>query len=243
MQTESVYTPHVQYPRQCRSKQEIHDAKCKAIMEKILTIIPKDASENSSDQLMRYVKRLVDNGIYSEEANLLTRDISSIRLKKVRKNKSKRVVLSEHVSSIAKGQSTEKLPDPGSFVLDCSISPSRFSHSLCDLGSSINLMPKSVAQRLCMTKYSSTWITLLFAECSKRVPEGILEDVPMKVSKWLVPANFVVLEYDEEPRDPLILGWAFLATAGVRIDVKKGKISLNIGDLEMKFGMDGLEFT
>ena len=134
MQTESVYTPHVPYPRHCRSKQEIHDAKCKAIMEKILTTIPKDASENSSTQLMRYVKRLVDNGIISEEANLLTRDFSSIRLKKVRKNKSKRMVLFEHVSSIAKGQSTEKLPDPGNFVLDCSISPSRFSHSLCDLG-------------------------------------------------------------------------------------------------------------
>ena len=67
-------------------------------------------------------------------------------------------------------------------------------------------MPKSVAERLCMTNYSSTRITLLFAERSKRVPEGILEDVPMKVGKCLIPADFVVLEYDEEPRDPLILG-------------------------------------
>ncbi|OAP19409.1 hypothetical protein AXX17_AT1G38990 [Arabidopsis thaliana] len=42
MQPESIYTPHVLYPRKGRSKQEIHDAKCKAIMEKIITSFPKD---------------------------------------------------------------------------------------------------------------------------------------------------------------------------------------------------------
>ena len=133
---------------------------CRSCMM-ILATIPKDASENSSAQLTRYDKRLVDIGISSEEANLLTRDINFILLKKVRKDKPKRVVLSEYVSSIAKGQSTKKLPNPGSFVLDCSISTSRFIHSLCDLGSSINLMPKSVAERLGMTNYKPTRIAPL----------------------------------------------------------------------------------
>jgi len=51
-----------------------------------------------------------------------------------------------------------------------------------------------------------------------------------------VPTDFVVLEMDEEPRDPLILGRPFLATAGATIDVKKGKINLNIGkELKMTF--------
>jgi len=59
MQPEFVYTPHVPYPRKRRSKQEIHAAKCIAIMEKILTSLPKDASETSSTPLNRYVKRLV----------------------------------------------------------------------------------------------------------------------------------------------------------------------------------------
>ena len=53
----------------------------------------------------------------------------------------------------------------------------------------------------------------------------------------------MVLEYDKEPKDPIILGRALLATADARIDVKKGKISLNVCDLEMEFGMDGSEFT
>jgi len=59
MQPEFVYTPHVPYTRKRRSKQEIHAAKCIAIMEKILTSLPKDASETSSTPLNRYVKRLV----------------------------------------------------------------------------------------------------------------------------------------------------------------------------------------
>jgi len=104
-------------------------------------------------------------------------------------------------------------------------------------------MPKSVAERLGMTNYRPTRITLPFKDRSKRIPEGILEDVPIKVGNSLIPVDFVVLDYDKEPKDPLILGRAFLATAGTRIDVKRCRISLKVCDLEMEFGMDGSEFT
>jgi len=147
MQPESVYTPSVPYPRRRRSKQEIHAAKCTTIMEKILHTLPKDASETSSTSLNRYVKRLVDKGISSNEAKLITRDISAIMLTKAKKEKAQRVDIAEYIRTITPGQTTEKLPDPGSFVLDCSISTSRFSLSLCDLGSSINLMPLNLLLR------------------------------------------------------------------------------------------------
>ena len=164
-------------------------------------------------------------------------------LPNAKKEKAQRVDIAEYIRTITPGQTTEKLPDPGSFVLDCSISTSRFSRSLCDLGSSINLMPKSVAERLGMTHYMPTRITLLFADRSKRIPEGILEDVPVKVGNSIIPADFVVLDYEKEPKDPLILGRAFLATTGARFDVKKERISLKVCDLEMEFGMDGSELT
>jgi len=138
-------------------------------MEKILHTLPKDASETSSASLNKYVKRVVDN-----EAKLLTRDISAIMLLKAKKEKAQGVEITEYIRTITLGQTTKKLQDQGSFVLDCSISTSRFSRSLCDLGSSINLMPKSVAERLGMTNYRPTRITPLFADRSKRIPEGIL---------------------------------------------------------------------
>jgi len=104
-------------------------------------------------------------------------------------------------------------------------------------------MPKFVAESLGMTHYRPTRITLLFADLSKRIPEGILEDVPVKVGNSIIPADFVVLDYEKEPKDPLILGRAFLATAGARFDVKRGRISVKVCDLEMEFGMDGSELT
>jgi len=102
-------------------------------------------------------------------------------------------------------------------------------------------MPKYVAERLGMTNYRPTRITLLFADRSKRIPEGILEDVPVKVGNSVIPTDFVVLDYEKEPKDPLILGRLFLATAGARFDVKRGRISLKVCDLEIEFGMDGSE--
>ena len=104
-------------------------------------------------------------------------------------------------------------------------------------------MPKFVSERLGMTNYRPTRITLLFVDRSKRFPEGILEDVLVKVGNSISPADFVVLDYEKEPKDPLILGRAFLATAGSRFDAKRGRISLKVWDLEMEFGMDGSELT
>ncbi|KAG7559399.1 Retrotransposon gag domain [Arabidopsis thaliana x Arabidopsis arenosa] len=65
---------------------------------------------------------------------------------------------------------------------------------------------------------------------SVRVPHGMLEDLPVKIGRVEIPTDFVVLEMDEEPKDPLILGRPFLATAGALIDVRRGKIDLNLGD-------------
>ncbi|KAL1221233.1 hypothetical protein V5N11_022217 [Cardamine amara subsp. amara] len=73
-----------------------------------------------------------------------------------------------------------------------------------------------------------------------RIPDGVLEDVPVKIGGCLIPTDFVVLTYEEEPKDPLILGRPFLATAGAMIDVKNGPIGLNVGDLVMNFEMNKL---
>ncbi|KAG7568009.1 Ribonuclease H-like superfamily [Arabidopsis thaliana x Arabidopsis arenosa] len=187
--TTPVYTPPVRFPKKRRSKEEFQDARCKAIMEKILTTIPTVNPETSSPPLERYVKRLVNNA---------------------KKERKKKVVVSEHITSIIRSRMPEKIPDPGSIVLDCSISTGWFRKSLCDFGSNINLMPHSVVVRLGMTAYRPTQITLLLADRSKRIPEGILQDVPVKI-----------------------------ATAGAKIDVKKGHISLDVCDVQMKFDMKG----
>ncbi|KAG7564180.1 Retrotransposon gag domain [Arabidopsis suecica] len=133
----------------------------------------------------------------------------------------------------------KKLGDPGSFTLPCSIGPLAFSNCLCDLGGFISLMPLSVAKRLGFSEYKSFNNSLILADGSVRQPHGILEDLPIKIGNVEIPTDFLVLEMDEDPVNPLILGRPFLATAGAIIDVKKGTIDLNLGkDFKMEFDSD-----
>ena len=69
-------------------------------------------------------------------------------------------------------------------------------------------------------------------------PVGIIEDIQVLVGNTLVPADFVVLELEEESKDPLILGRPFLCTVGAIIDVRQGKIDLHLGDIVMRFEMN-----
>ncbi|KAG7536924.1 Ribonuclease H-like superfamily [Arabidopsis suecica] len=141
------------------------------------------------------------------------------------------VVLSHECSAIIQKKIIpKKLGDPGSFTLPCSLGPLFFNKCLCDLGASVSLMPLSVARRLGFNKYKSCQIQLILADRSVRVPHGMLEDLPVKIGRVEIPTDFVVLEMDEEPKDPLILGRPFLATDGALIDVRRGKIDLNLGD-------------
>ncbi|KAG7556870.1 Retrotransposon gag domain [Arabidopsis suecica] len=132
----------------------------------------------------------------------------------------------------------KKLGDPGSFTLPCSLGTLAFSNCLCDLGAFKSLMPLSVAKRLGFSKYKPCNISLILADESIRFPHGLLEDLPIKIGNAEIPTDFIVLEMDE-PKDPLILGRPFLATAGAVIDVKNGKIDLNLGnDFKMKFDIN-----
>ncbi|XP_023633341.1 uncharacterized protein LOC111828974 [Capsella rubella] len=214
-------------------------------MEKVINEIHLDHADRDSPMLKRCVKRMVLNDVSPEEGALLARDMGAIFLKqtlqsKKEKKKKKKVFVSEKVSAMIQSKIPEKLPDLGSFVLDCSIFTERFPHSLCDLGSGINLIPYSVAVRLGLTDFKPTRISLILADRSKRIPEGLLEDVLIRIGECIIPTDFVVLKYSEEPQDPLILGRSFLATAGALIDVQKGTIGLHVGDLVMNFDMDKL---
>ncbi|KAG7572534.1 Retrotransposon gag domain [Arabidopsis suecica] len=132
----------------------------------------------------------------------------------------------------------KKLDDPGSFTLPCALGPLSFGHCLFDLGASVCLMPLSVAKRLGFTRYKDCRISLVLADHSIRTPVGLLEDLPMMIGHFEIPTDFVVLEMDEEPKDPLILGRPFLRTAGAMIDVRRGRINLNLGKEVLTFDIN-----
>ncbi|GJY44901.1 reverse transcriptase domain-containing protein [Tanacetum coccineum] len=107
--------------------------------------------------------------------------------------------------------------------------------SLADLGASINLMPLSVWKKLSLPELTSTRMTLELADRSITRPKGVAEDVFVKVEKFHYPADFVVVDYDADPRVPLILGRPFLRTARALIDVYGEEITLRFNDEAITF--------
>ncbi|XP_073024298.1 uncharacterized protein [Primulina eburnea] len=131
----------------------------------------------------------------------------------------------------------KKLKDPGSFSIPCTIGTSNFSKALCDLGASINLMPYSCFEKLKIGEVKPTTISLQLADRSIKYPRGVVEDVLVKVDKFIFPVDFVVLDMEEDREIPLILGRPFLATGKALIDVQKGELVLRLNDESVVFNV------
>ena len=69
-------------------------------------------------------------------------------------------------------------------------------------------------------------------------PEGVLEDVMVKVGKFIFPVDFVVMKMEEDNQVPPLLGRPFLATRATLIDVKKGEMTLRVGNEVVHFNLD-----
>ena len=131
-----------------------------------------------------------------------------------------------------------KMKDPDSFTIPCSIRKYEFKKALCESGASINLMPLSVVQRLSLGEHIPTAITLQMADRSMARPEGVLENVLVKVGKFIFPVDFVIMKMEEDTQVPILLGRPFLATGVALIDVQKGELTLRVGDEAVHFNLN-----
>ncbi|GJZ52893.1 reverse transcriptase domain-containing protein [Tanacetum coccineum] len=146
------------------------------------------------------------------------------------------VKLSEECSVIIQMSLPQK-GDPGSFTLPCLIGTLEVKNALTDLGASINLMPHSLFRRLGISKLKPTKMSIQLADRSIKYPIGVCENLLVKVSKFIFIVDFVVLEIDEDELVVIILGWPFLATTRVIIDVYEGKLSLRVGSETVTFNI------
>ncbi|XP_063936277.1 uncharacterized protein LOC135147287 [Daucus carota subsp. sativus] len=148
------------------------------------------------------------------------------------------ISLNEECSAVIQRKIPPKLKDPGSFSLPCTIGQVGVKRALCDLGASVSLMPYSIYKRLGLGELKKTRISLQLADRTIKYPLGVLEDVLVNVDKFVIPCDFVILEMNEDVEIPIILGRPFLATAGASIDVKAGKLALNVGEEKVEFDLD-----
>ncbi|XP_075099283.1 uncharacterized protein LOC107793247 [Nicotiana tabacum] len=142
------------------------------------------------------------------------------------------VTLTQTCSAVVTRPIAEKLSNPGSFTIPCTIGNFAFAKALCDLGASINLMPLAIYKRLGIGRARPTSMLLQLADRTVKRPFGILDDVLIQVGKFVFPADFVILDCKVDEDIPIILGRPFLATRRALIDCETGELKMRLNDEE-----------
>nr|GFA05774.1 reverse transcriptase domain-containing protein [Tanacetum cinerariifolium] len=149
-----------------------------------------------------------------------------------------KVLLNENCSAMLLKKLPEKLRDPSKFLILYDFLGIDVCHALADLGASINLMPLSIWKKLSLLELTPTRMTLELVDRSITRPKGVTEDVFFKVGKFHFPTDFVVVDFEADPRVSLIQGRSFLRTGRALIDVYGEEITLRVNDESVTFNLN-----
>nr|GEV19127.1 hypothetical protein [Tanacetum cinerariifolium] len=149
-----------------------------------------------------------------------------------------KVTMNERNSDVLLNKLPSKEKDPRSFTIPCQVGHFQINNALADLGASISLMPYTMYENLGLGEPKPTRISLKLADRSIQYQRGIVKNVLIKVDKFILPIDFVILDMPEDSRIPIILERPFLATARAMIDVFNKKITFRVGYDEVIFDMD-----
>ncbi|XP_047267555.1 uncharacterized protein LOC107858083 [Capsicum annuum] len=145
------------------------------------------------------------------------------------------VGLTEECNSMVMQKMPKNLKDLGKFTLLIQIGNSEVVHTLSDLGVSINLMPFSLFNTLSLGKSRPSFVLLQLENRTIARPEGVIEDVLIKDDKFIIPADFIILDFQADKKVPVILKRPFLATGGALINVREGMLTMRLDDEEAIF--------
>ncbi|XP_039134255.1 uncharacterized protein LOC120271647 [Dioscorea cayenensis subsp. rotundata] len=204
---------------QCLKKNKLDQqfAKFLDVFKKLHINIPFAEALEQMPSYMKFMKKILSNKrkLKDYETDTLTEECSAILQKKL----------------------PPKLKDPSSFTIPCSIGNVVFERALCDLGASINLMPLSIFKKLNLGEARPTTVTLQLADRSLKHPREVIEDILVKIDKFIFPADFIVLDMEEDKDIPILLGRPFLAPGKALIDVKRGELCLRVQEEEVTFNV------
>ncbi|GJT15275.1 reverse transcriptase domain-containing protein [Tanacetum coccineum] len=219
----SLPKPNIQYPSR-REDQKSRD-KASNQMEKIFQIF----------QDMRF------DISFADALLLMPRFAPTIKILLMNKEKLlelAKIPLNENCLAMLLKKLPEKLGDPGKFLIPCNFPRMDVCYALADLGASINLMPLSIWKKLSLPDLTPTRMTLELADRSITRPKGVAEDIFVKVGNFHFPTDFVVVDFEADPRVPLILGRSFLRTSRALIDVYEGELVLRVDNEAVIFNLD-----
>ena len=113
------------------------------------------------------------------------------------------------------------MPNYAKFLKDILSKKMRFAEETVVNLTATCMMPLPIVKRLSLGELTPTNMTLQMADRTMAQPEGVLEDIVIKVGKFIFPMDFVVMDMEKDTQVPLLLGRPFLATGVALIDVKK----------------------
>ncbi|XP_059306385.1 uncharacterized protein LOC132057798 [Lycium ferocissimum] len=128
------------------------------------------------------------------------------------------VIVTHHVSSILSTKVVQRKEGPGAFTIPCSVSYHDFARVLCDNGASINLISLAIYKKSGLGIPRPTTMRLQMVDRSIKRPVGVVDDILVWVSDFLLPADFVILDFVVDRDIPIILGRTFLSTRRALMD-------------------------
>ena len=213
---ESTHAPPAPYPHRLRAPKKVNNhSEIYELFKQVKLNIPL---LDSIKQIPSYAKFLKDLCMVKRKLGV-----------------NKEAFVTEQSTSLIRNNLPPKYKDPGSPTISIVVENSKLGHALVDLGESVNLLPYSVYVDLGLGELKPTNITLQLADCSVKIPRGIVKDVLVQVDKFYFPVDFVVLDtqpvVNQGTQFPVILGRPFLATANSIIHCRGGLLTLSFGNM------------
>jgi hypothetical protein len=134
-----------------------------------------------------------------------------------------------------------KLKDPDMIAISCVIGFTKISNVRTDQGADVNMMSEFFFDQIGFSVIEPINCTLHLADGSSRSPVGIVRDLQVKVDKFLIPCDFVIVDMRVDPEAKIILVISFLPTVSAVIDVKNGLLTLNINEEQIQFNAKKIE--
>ncbi|XP_028220238.1 uncharacterized protein LOC114401859 [Glycine soja] len=172
-----------------------------------------------------------------QQMPLYAKFLKDVLTKKNRYIHNDRIVVEGNCSVAIQRILPPKHKDLGVVSIPCSISEVVVGKALIDLGASINLMPLSMCRRLGEIKIMPTRMTLQLVDRSITSPYGVIEDVLVKVKHLIFPADFIVIDIEDDADIPLIIDCPFMSIASYIVDMGKKMLHIGIEDQKISFDL------
>ncbi|XP_070026422.1 uncharacterized protein [Nicotiana sylvestris] len=167
--------------------------------------LAKQNSENKFKRFIDMMKSLSINVSLVEALEQMSGYVKFMKDLVIKKRSMNRetIKMTYQVSAIVYSVA-HKLEDPGAFTIPCTIGSTNFAKALCDLKAIINLMPYFVFKTLEIGKPRPTSMRLQMADQTMKIPLGIIDDVLVRVDKFIHPTDFVILDCEVDYEDVIV---------------------------------------